>query len=53
VGRNINRQYYTEDEIREEIKRPIVENLMKLMKFRNSFPAFDDSFEMNVKKERL
>ena len=46
VGRNINRHYYTEEEIAEEVKRPVVEKLIKLMEFRNSFPAFDDSFEM-------
>lgn len=46
VGRNINRHYYTKEEIAEEVKRPVVSKLLKLMKFRNEFPAFDDSFEM-------
>ena len=46
VGRNINRHYYTEEEITEEVKRPVVEKLIRLMEFRNSFPAFDGSFAM-------
>lgn len=46
MGRNINRHYYTGEEIAEEVKRPVVEKLIKLMEFRNSFPAFDGSFEM-------
>lgn len=28
VGRNINRHYYTEEEIAEEVKRPVVEKLI-------------------------
>ena len=36
VGRNINRHYYTMDEIEQEVKRPVVQNLFDLMRFRNS-----------------
>ncbi|MFO7749342.1 MAG: sucrose phosphorylase [Desulfobacteraceae bacterium] len=39
-GRNINRHNYTLTEIRREIKRPVVKRLLKLMEFRNSYPAF-------------
>ncbi|WMJ85877.1 sucrose phosphorylase [Anaerocolumna sp. MB42-C2] len=46
VGRNINRHYYTEEEIAEEVKRPVVAKLLKLMEFRNSCKAFDGSFSM-------
>ena len=38
--------YFTEEEIAEEVKRPVVEKLIRLMEFRNSFPAFDGSFAM-------
>ena len=44
VGRNINRHYYTEEEIAGEVKRPVVDKLLKLMKFRNDYPAFDGDF---------
>lgn len=39
-GRNINRHYYTTEEVTEELKRPVVEKLRKLMIFRNSCKAF-------------
>ena len=40
-GRNINRHYYTKDEVAEEVKRPVVANLLKLLSWRNEFAAFD------------
>lgn len=46
VGRNINRHYYSIDEVCEEVKRPVVSKLLKLMEFRNSHKAFDGSFAM-------
>ncbi len=44
VGRNINRHYYSLDEIDRETKRPVVKGLLELMKFRNEHPAFDGEF---------
>ena len=35
VGRNINRHYYTEEEIDREVRRPVVMALIQMMKFRN------------------
>lgn len=46
VGRNINRHYYEMEEIEEEVRRPVVQKLIKLMEFRNVHPAFDGSFEL-------
>lgn len=40
-GRNINRHYYSRDEIAKEVKRPIVASLLNLFRFRNSEAAFD------------
>lgn len=40
-GRNINRHYYTKDEIDAEVQRPVVQKLFELLKFRNSCPAFN------------
>ena len=40
-GRNINRHYYTSEEIAEEVKRPVVQALLKLFTFRNQSAAFD------------
>lgn len=46
VGRNINRHYYTEEEIEEEVRRPVVASLIRLMEFRNTHKAFGGSFSM-------
>ena len=46
VGRNINRHYYTLEEIDREVERPVVKSLLTLMKFRNEHPAFDGEFEL-------
>ncbi|HAM1944777.1 TPA: sucrose phosphorylase [Listeria monocytogenes] len=40
-GRNINRHYYTIDEIKNEVKRPVVKALCNLLRFRNTSEAFD------------
>lgn len=39
-GRNINRHYYSKEEIAQEAERPVVQRLLDLMRFRNSHPAF-------------
>jgi sucrose phosphorylase len=39
-GRDINRHYYSVEEIDREIKRPVVQKLLELMRLRNSHPAF-------------
>lgn len=46
VGRNINRHYYTCEEVDREVNRPVVASLIKLMEFRNSHPAFDGDIEI-------
>ncbi|MNO20078.1 Sucrose phosphorylase [compost metagenome] len=45
-GRNINRHYYTKEEIDHEVQRPVVQELFKLLKFRNSSRAFDGNIEV-------
>jgi len=40
-GRDINRHYYTLEEIEDEASRPVVQKLLELMRFRNNHPAFD------------
>jgi sucrose phosphorylase len=46
VGRDINRHYYTPEEIDRAIQRPVVQSLFELIRFRNRHPAFDGSFSM-------
>lgn len=52
-GRNINRHYYDVEEIAEEVQRPVVKRLIKLLQFRNEQPAFDlnGSLEVNTPSE--
>jgi len=42
VGRDINRHYYSLDEIDQQLERPVVQNLIGLIALRNSHPAFVD-----------
>lgn len=44
VGRNINRHYYSLEEVEQETKRPVVEKLLKLMEFRNTHPSFGGDY---------
>ena len=46
VGRDINRHYYTREEIDREIERPVVRRLFELIRLRNSHPAFGGRFVM-------
>jgi sucrose phosphorylase len=41
VGRDVNRHHYTATEISAELARPVVQALCRLIRFRNSHPAFD------------
>ncbi len=47
-GRNINRHYYSLDEIATEVERPVVQELVRMMELRNSHPAFDVEGNMEV-----
>lgn len=40
AGRDINRHYYTLDEIDAALARPVVQRQMELIRFRNGHPAF-------------
>jgi len=43
-GREINRHNYSIEEIDEAVKRDVVQRQMKLIRFRNSYDAFNGSF---------
>lgn len=40
-GRNINRHYYSNEEIAKEVERPVVKSLINLFTYRNQSEAFD------------
>ena len=52
-GRNINRHYYTLEEIDREVERPVVKKLINLLRFRNTSKAFDleGSFKVETPTE--
>jgi sucrose phosphorylase len=47
VGRDVNRHYYTDDELRRDLDRPIVGRLLELLKFRNTCRAFSGTFRVS------
>lgn len=47
-GRDINRHYYTAEEVEKEQNRKIVKDIKELMELRNSHPAFNLEGEINV-----
>lgn len=50
-GRDINRHYYSVEEVMKEQKRPVVQKLKALMELRNSHPAFSLDGEIAVTAE--
>jgi sucrose phosphorylase len=46
-GREINRHNYSLKEIGLEVRRPVVKKLMKLIRLRNTCPAFNGTFKLN------
>ncbi|MBA2132661.1 sucrose phosphorylase [Capillibacterium thermochitinicola] len=44
VGRDINRHNYTKEEVEANLARPVVQKLFALMRFRNTYPAFQGDF---------
>jgi sucrose phosphorylase len=46
VGRDINRHHYTRGEIEEALSRPVVADLLSLIRLRNTHPAFQGAFEL-------
>ncbi len=46
-GREINRHNYTLDEIDEQVKKPVVAKLLRLIQLRNTHSAFDGQFTVN------
>ncbi len=45
-GREINRHNYSLGEIAQALERPVVRNLLRLIAFRNSHPAFNGIFRL-------
>jgi len=46
VGRDINRHFYTPEEVEQTLQRPVVQSLFELIRFRNLHPAFNGTFSL-------
>ena len=44
VGRDINRHYYTREELQTALQQPVVRSLCALIRLRNTHPAFQGDF---------
>jgi sucrose phosphorylase len=44
VGRDVNRHRYSDAEFADALQRPVVRALLRLIRFRNTHPAFDGDF---------
>lgn len=49
-NREINRHNYTMEEIRENLKRPVVKEQLELLRFRNTHPAFTHKSKINTEQ---
>jgi len=45
-GREINRHNFSVEEIGQAVQKPVVQRLLKLIRFRNGYPAFDGDFQI-------
>ena len=50
-ARSINRHNYTKEEITECIKSSLVQRMFEIMRFRNTYPAFDGEIMINDQTE--
>jgi sucrose phosphorylase len=52
VGRDINRHYYSRDEVMRDLDKPVVQRLLDLIRLRNRHPAFQGQFTRSAASER-
>lgn len=52
VGRDVNRHYYTRDEIERELERPVVAAQLAALRLRHEHPAFEGDFASQLAKTR-
>ena len=50
-GREINRHNYSVEEIDLAVQKPVVQRLLKLIRFRNEYPAFNGEFQVQDSPE--
>lgn len=50
-GREINRHNFTVEEIEHDLQKEVVQRLLKLIRFRNTYPAFNGNFSVVDSKD--
>ncbi len=50
--REINRPYYTREQVDAAVKHPMVRRLTKLMEFRSTYPAFQGTFHLQYSNNK-
>ena len=53
VGRDINRHYYSREEVLRDLNKPVVQRLLDLMRLRNTHEAFAGEFESHAPAAHL
>ena len=51
VGRDINRHYYSHEEVLKDLGKPVVQRLLQLIQLRNTHPAFNGTFSSSAPAE--
>jgi sucrose phosphorylase len=50
--REINRHYYTREDVDKAVKEPMVRRLTRLMEFRSTYPAFQGTFHLQYSNDK-
>ncbi len=53
VGRDINRPYFSKEEIERRLRLPVVQRLLRLIDFRNNQPSFEGRFELGTSSDEV
>lgn len=53
VGRDINRHCYDQAEIARALNRPVVQDLLRLIRFRSEHPAFNGDFTLHAAADHV
>lgn len=53
VGRDINRHYYDRAEVERALEKPVVQDLLRLIRYRNAHAAFDGTFTLQDTAEHV
>ncbi len=49
--RDINRAYFSLEEVEQAVQKPVVRRLLQLMRFRSHYPAFNGRFELQYSND--